>query len=161
MKKTILMVAAVFSIQLATAQTNTATPDNTMASSMQTPTLITNHFNVDYPNNNVTWYQDGSNYRGEFIDSKTNMGRVAIYDKNGVRIGTEEQLTTGAYPTTISDYYTKKYPNESGYEVWSTNDGLGNTTYYTNRNSETIWFDKSGKYKSKSKKKTYKTQEKK
>lgn len=158
MKKVILMAVAVFGIEAAIAQTNTATPDNT---GVQTPSLITNHFNVDYPNNTATWYMDGTNYRGEYIDSKTNMGRVAIYDKNGVRIGTEEQLSTGTYPATISDYYTKTYPNETDYQVWSSNDGLGNTTYYTNRKSETIWFDKTGKYKSKNKTKSYKTQTKK
>ncbi len=158
MKKTILMVATVFTIQFATAQTNTAIPDNT---GVQTPSLITNHFNVDYPNNNPTWRQDGSNYRAEYIDSKTNMGKAAIYDKNGVRIGTEEQLATGSYPITISDYYTKTYPNETDYQVWSTNDGLGNTTYYINRKSETLWFDKTGKYKNKSKTKTYQAKTKK
>ncbi|MBA3683297.1 MAG: hypothetical protein H0W73_19340 [Bacteroidetes bacterium] len=160
MKKVILMAVAVLSIKTASAQTNTATPDNTgvntqMNTGVQTPSLITNHFNVDYPNNTATWYQDGSNYRGEYMDSKTNTGRVAIYDKNGVRIGTEEQLSNGTYPSTISEYYTKKYPNETDYQVWSTNDGLGNTTYYTNRNSETYWFDKTGKYKNKTKKRTY------
>jgi hypothetical protein len=165
MKKIILMAVAVLGIKTATSQTNTATPDNIgvnneVNSGVQTPSLITNHFNVDYPNNTATWYQDGSNYRGEYIDSKTNVGRSVIYDKNGVRIGTEEQLSTGAYPSAISEYYTKKYPNEPDYQIWSSNDGLGNTMYYTNRNSETLWFDKTGKYKNKTKKKVYKAQNK-
>lgn len=159
MKKIILMAIAVFSIEMATAQTNTATPDNTMG--VQTPSLISNHFGIDYPNNNAIWYQDGSNYRAEYIDSKTNLGRSVTYNKNGVRIGTEEQLSSGSFPSGISDYYTKKYPNETDYQVWSSNDGLGNITYYTNRKSETLWFDKTGKYKTKTKKKTYKTPTKK
>lgn len=179
------MAVAVLCIKSATAQTNTATPGNTgsnmgntgntgtgidnttgnngalQTDGIQTPSLITNHFNVDYPNNTPTWHQDGSNYRAEYMDSKTNTGRVAIYDKNGVRIGTEEQLSSGSYPSTITEYYTKKYPNETDYRIWSSNDGLGNTTYYTNRKSETIWFDKTGKYKSKTKNKSYKPENKK
>lgn len=158
MKKIILIAVAVFSIEIATSQTNTAQADNT--NGVQTPVLISTHFNVDYPNNNATWYNDGTNYRAEYMDAKTNMGKAVTYDKNGVRIGTEEQWSSGTYPSTISEYYTKTYPNESDYQVWSTNDGLGNTTYYTNRKSETIWFDKNGKYKSKTKKKSYKAQSK-
>lgn len=160
MKKIILTAVALLGIEMAIAQTNTSVPDNSGMNTIQTPTLITSHFNIDYPNNTATWYQDGSNYRAEYMDSKTTMGRSVTYDKNGVRIGTEEQLSTGNFPSGISDYYTKKYPTESDYQVWSSNDGLGNTIYYTNRKSETIWFDKNGKYKSKTKKKSYKTQSK-
>ncbi|MEO6305938.1 MAG: hypothetical protein ABIP51_22520 [Bacteroidia bacterium] len=165
MKKLILITATFLSFTVVLAQKNTATPgtnngvnSNTQSDmgTIQTPSIITNHFDIDYPNNTAIWYKDGSNYRAEYSDSKSNIGRSATYDKNGVRIGTEEQLSSGNYPTEISDYYTKKYPNEE-YQVWSSKDGMGNTTYYTTHNNETLWYDKAGKFTSKTKKKSYST----
>ena len=155
MKKLILIAGTFLCINVTTAQTNTATPGTMYnGTEVQTPGVVTNHFNVDYPNtNNATWYKDGSDYRAEYTDGN-NMGRSVTYNKDGMRIGTEAQLSNSDYPSAIGDYYTKKYPNED-YQVWSSVDGAGNTTYYTNHKSETLWFDKSGKYTSKSKKKTY------
>ncbi len=153
--KKIFLIAGTLFLGTMVAQTNTATP-GTMYNGVevQTPAVITNHFNVDYPNTNATWYKDGVDYRAEYTDGN-NINKSVTYNKDGARIGTESQLSSGDYPSTISDYYTKKYPNED-YQVWSSVDGAGNTTYYTNHKSETLWFDKSGKYTSKSKKKTYK-----
>jgi len=148
MKKTIFSILAAFGINAMVAQTNTATPDYGNNAPLSTPNTITSKFNADYPNNNPTWTSDNGTYRAQYMDGTTNMGRSVIYDKDGTMMSREEQLSNTSYPMPIVDYYSKTYPNEK-YDVWSTTDKAGNTTYYTNRNDETIWFDKNGKYKSK------------
>lgn len=144
MKKLLLLASAIVLINNASAQTTTPTPNG----GIQTPNTITNRFSTDYPNMNATWTMDGKNYRAEYMDNSR--WHSVTYDANGKMTNREEQLTMGNYPSAIGDYYTKNYPNEK-YEVWSSTDGDGKTSYFTNRNSETLWFDNSGKYKNKSK----------
>lgn len=148
MKKIILSSCLLFALLGASAQ-------NTMpaSSNVQAPDAISTRFNNDYPNLQPTWTMDGSNYRADYSDGSVN--RSVIYDPQGKVMSREEQLNTNAYPTTIGDYYTKNYPSEK-YNVWSSTDANGEMTYYTKRNSETIWFDKSGKYKATTKTKTVK-----
>lgn len=142
MKKLFLFAAIAFSSFAVNAQTTTATPDN---SNMQTPGPVSTRFTTDHPNTQASWTMDGSNYRANYTDGSVHHG--ATYDAKGKLISTDEQLGAGAYPAEIGDYYTKTYPNET-YEVWSSTDAKGEKTFYTTRNSETVWFDKSGKYKS-------------
>jgi hypothetical protein len=164
MKKLILF-ACVAALNTAYAQTTTPTTGNSNGSTsnsgnsngntstsgnanVNTPTGVLNSYNRDYPNTNATWTMDGNNYRADY--SNNGMNQAAIYDRNGNRLSSERQLSQGSYPSAISDYYTSNYPNEQ-YNVWSSQDKAGNTTYYVKRNEEMVWFDKNGKYKNKTK----------
>jgi len=147
MKKTLLIAVAAFCFNVLTAQTNTnTTPNsNSMNNGVQVPNNVSNSFGTAYPNTTPTWTMDGTTYRANYMNGSSS--RSAIYDKNGTLLSREEQMMDGTYPSVITDYYKKNYPTEK-YQVWSSTDASGNKTYYTNRNSETIWFDKDGNYKS-------------
>lgn len=156
MKKLTFIAAFFLTVSTVISQTTTATPNNGVGTSNTpndpaTPNSITNRFNTDYPNTNPTWSREGSNYRADYWQGT--MGRSITYDMNGNMISRNEQLSSGSFPSGISDYYSKKHPNEQ-FDVWSSTDANGNLTYYTNRNSEVYWFDKSGKYTRSSKSKT-------
>lgn len=150
MKKIILSCSLFFALFSASAQSNTGMSPST---NVQTPSTVTTRFSNDYPGMDATWSMDGSNYRADYTDGAIN--RSVIYDQKGKMLSREEQMRSNTYPSSIGDYYTKNYPNEK-YDVWSSTDPDGTTTYYTKRNSETIWFDKSGKYKSTTKTKNVK-----
>ena len=150
MKKLILFAALLACATEFTAQTNTAMPAST---NVQAPASVSTRFNNDYPGMQPAWTMDGANYRADYLDGGIN--RSVIYDPKGKMLSKEEQLGNGTYPSTIGDYYTKKYPGEK-YQVWSSTNPNGERTYYTKRNSETVWFDKDGKYKTTMKTKTVK-----
>lgn len=140
------------------AQTNTTTPTGTTSPNppstaqnspqggITPPSTITNRFSTEYPNLTPTWQMDGTNYSAQYTDRTTNMGRIVVYDKNGNVIRTESEMGDDTYPQAIGDYYSKNYPSEKDYTIWSSDDGKGNTTYYSKRKSGTVWFDKNGKY---------------
>lgn len=135
MKKIIFAAVVLLALGGAQAQTNTS-------NNMQTPSSVTNQFGSDYPNSQATWSRDGNNYRADYMDGSSN--RSVTYDRNGKVMSRDEMVTRGNYPSGISDYYSSTYPNEN-YDVWSSTDANGQKSYYTKRNSETIWFDQSGK----------------
>ena len=147
MKKLIVCASFFFALNSLSSQTMPA------STNVQAPSGVSTRFSNDYPNMQPTWTMDGSNYRADYTDGSLN--RSVIYDPSGKMMSKEEMLGNGTYPSTIGDYYTKNYPNEK-YEVWSSTDPSGDMSYYTKRNSETVWFDKSGKYKKTTKTKTVK-----
>ncbi|HOZ87165.1 MAG TPA: hypothetical protein PL029_05355 [Bacteroidia bacterium] len=130
------------------AQTNTATPQvsSNVPNDPQTPNTITNRFNADYPNSHPTWDRSGANYRAKY-----NMGtlkRTIVYDVNGRVVSREEELTSDAFPLPVVEYYNRKFPGEQA-TVFLKTDLDGNKIYYAEHGADTYWFDKSGKYKKK------------
>lgn len=145
--KKILLLAFAASLNMALAQTNTATPSG---SDLQTPSSVNSRYSTDYPNTTPAWSMDGSDYRADYNDGTNHS---VVYDKSGNRLSTDNEMREGAYPAGINDYYKTNYPSET-YTVWSSQDKSGETSYYVKRKTEKVWFDKNGKYKSKTKIKT-------
>jgi hypothetical protein len=115
------------------------------------PAVVTNRFTIDNPNVIANWtLDDKKNYRATYTDKLTGKGKVTIYNAEGKPIGYESEIGKGDYPSGIYDYCVTNYPNEKC-KIWSTEDTLGNKTYYTTRTTETVWFDKDGKLKLKEK----------
>lgn len=144
MKKSIFAIAAVFTINFAIAQSNTSIPDYGNNAPLATPNTLTSKFNSDFPNNNPTWTMDDGNYRAQYKDANTNSDRYITYDTDGNVIVQGDRVATP--PAAINEYYTKTYPSVTTYEVWSSTDKAGTTTYYTKNSTETLYFDKDGKY---------------
>lgn len=158
------MVLSAFSFSVAVAQntspatnaprgTNnpnqpTQSQSGTTPQNNDVPGTISQRFSTDYPNINSNWSRVGSNYRAEYADTASSLGRAIIYDANGNPVGTESQLGRGEYPATVNDYYSKTYPNEE-FNVWSSQDNTGKPAYYVTRESDVIWFDDKGNYKNK------------
>ncbi len=129
------------------AQTNNTLPTSVQVTPLgvETPAIVTNRFNIDHSNNDVIWQKEGDNYTATYTDPSTNNKCKMVYDEDGNMISKDKQTDNTVYPKTIGTYYTKHYPNEN-YTVWISEDKNGTKTYYTTRNSSTLWFDKNGKY---------------
>ena len=151
-----LTILAVFSLGSLVAQNNppatnpptgsrSTSPQSTTQQNTQIPGVVSKRFSTDYPNMNSTWSTSGTNYRAEYMDSNSKMGRAILYDKSGNPIGMEQELGKGEYPASINDYYTVSYPNEQ-YRVWTSNGTDGKRNYFVTRKSEVIWFDDKGTY---------------
>ncbi len=111
----------------------------------QVPAVAVQNFTSQNPNATPAWRMDGQNYRASYVDPQSKLGRIVVYDKNGNVVRTENEVDNAHYPSSIGDYYSEKYPGET-YQVWLTDEQDGaKALYYTNRNAETIWFDKNGK----------------
>lgn len=115
--------------------------------SIDPPQAVITKFGTDFPGMNAQWEMHGNNYTAQYTDSKTNMGRRVVYDRNGNVLSTDAQLDKSMHPSSITDYYKKNYPNDN-YDIWSSEDGNGNVTYYSKRGDNVLLFDKHGKYRS-------------
>lgn len=133
-----LLIACFASIALS-AQNPTTSPT-------QVPDNVSSKFSTQYPTATPTWKLDGNNYSAWYTDPQTKMQSMVVYDKDGNLVRRENELDAMNYPSTINDYYTKTYPTEKDYKVWSSEDATGNRTYYTKRKGQMIWFDKDGNY---------------
>ncbi len=162
MKKSILMILAVFGFGTLVAQNTppaTSTPTNsrqtttqqtttkttTTQQNPQVPADVSKRFGTEYPDMRSTWSMSGANYRAEYMDTQTRMGRAIVYDKMGNPVGKESEVATGQFPVTITEYYNTSFPNET-YKVWSSEEQTGNRNYFVTRKSEIIWFDDKGNY---------------
>lgn len=147
MKKIAILLLA-FGINVSVAQVNSNMGSKSMPQNpnVNVPNNISTQFNKAYPNVTPSWYMDGSHYSAYYHDTKSNMGRSVVYDNSGKVIRTDNEMSSGSYPSGITNYYTKNYPNMN-YNVWSSKDSKGNTTYYTTSDDgKKLWFDKNGTY---------------
>lgn len=133
--------------------TSTVTPggDNkpqaapTDRTSVAPPENIRTKFESDFPGKTeVRWKVEKNNFKVMYTDPETKLGHVIVYDKDGKVMRKENEVDKLTYPSSINDYYSKKYPKES-FEVWQTEIVPGETRYFIKRKNKTLWFDQSGK----------------
>lgn len=125
-----------------------AQPNNThpVSNELKPPAAVMRSFTLTYPNAGALWtVNDDNTYSAEYIDEKTNMGSVIIYDQQGNLAAVESELHNDAYPVAIALYYIKNYPKEK-FTIWSHYDTNDNKTYFAKRDQEVIWFNRDGKY---------------
>lgn len=146
--KTYFIVASLslFSLMM-NSQTNNILPTGVQVTpeGIETPVIVTNKFNIDYPNNDVQWQMDGDNYAVHYTDAVTNIRCIVVYDSDGNLLHKDREIDNTRYPNTIGDYYRKNYPDEN-YTVWVSEDNKGNSSYYVYHKSTVNWFDKKGRY---------------
>src|SRR5688500_20058555 len=153
MKKSLLLLCAAFSMSAVVAQNtnpptspSTTQPQNSKTQSStwqntpaqqntQVPGTINQRFTTDYPNIKPNWSTSGTNYRAEYMDTETRLGRAVLYDQNGNPVGKELELNRTEYPKTITEYYSSNYPNEE-FRIWSAEDMTGKRNYFVTRKSE-------------------------
>lgn len=138
MKKAFILLVAIFGINMATAQTQETSP-------AQVPGNISEKFMKEHPAVSPSWKTEGKNYKAFYTDPKTHMGQLVVFDDKGNVLRQESELDKLAYPASINDYHAKNYPNEE-YKLWSVQDKTGVNTFYSERNSQVLWFDKNGNY---------------
>jgi len=142
--KTLLFILLSFS-NLLFPQSGDITTATTSSSSVP-PKIVMTAFTGSNPNVKPAWtFSDDNTYSAAFTDEATNMGRIIIYDSRGNLIAVENELHNSAYPAAIATYFIKTYPKEK-YKVWSFYDTNDRKTYFINREQETVWFDRDGKF---------------
>lgn len=105
-------------------------------------------FLKENPDADATWKKEDTNYRAQYID-RLNLAHIRVYDKAGNMVYRDDVMEN--YPAPAHNFLTTKYPGE-GFSLWSRIDNKGTLSYYTYRNSDTLWFDKDGKFVSPKKK---------
>jgi hypothetical protein len=104
------------------------------------PEEVKTAFKKENPDAEATWKATDTSYRAQFID-QLNLAHIRVFDKRGKMIYRDDVMDS--YPEAIHAHLTKNYPGE-GFTLWSRIDAVGNLTYYTYRNSDTLWFNKDG-----------------
>lgn len=111
----------------------------------EAPAVVIEKFNASNPTVTESWKKEGDNYSATYIDPKTNMAHVILFDSYGNVLHANEQLADKAYPKAIGEFYKNNFPDEK-YEIWLRKDKKGHKElYYSVRNSDTLRFDKNGR----------------
>jgi hypothetical protein len=141
--KTLLLVSVLLLAMQLPAQKHKGTKH-----ALKIPEEVKSSFIKENPDAEASWKKEDTNFRAQFID-RVNLAHVRVYDAKGNMVYRDDVMES--YPEPIHAFLTKTYPGE-GFTLWSRIDGLGTLTYYTYRNSETLWFDKDGQFVSPKKK---------
>lgn len=145
MKRIFFLSAFIWMMSALSAQTSNSNDAAQNLDPKLVPAVAVQNFNAQFPSVTPAWHLDGKDYRASYIDPQSKLGRIIVYDKDGQVVRSENEVDNTGYPSAIGDFYSDNYPGET-YQVWSTDDKTGaRTLYYSNRNEETLWFDKDGK----------------
>ncbi|MES2679764.1 MAG: hypothetical protein V4635_07770 [Bacteroidota bacterium] len=144
MKKLIILSMMIFGSGFLSAQIKKAVKKAPKVPADTTAPAV----NTEDPMNEASWKRSKKNARAEFTDSTLKKDRTVTYDATGNMVisdNSDDTQNNNAYPPSIAEYYTQKYPNESYKVLWG-KDKSGNKIYYINRKSEVFWFDQDGKF---------------
>jgi hypothetical protein len=114
----------------------------------QAPERVQTTFKTKYPDaQGTTWITVGGNYQATYMD-KNGVHNVVVFNNDGSIVRTESEMNMKEYPTTVTTYYEKNYPDEKNYHVWVVTDADGNKTYYIPSEHKGVryYFDKTGNY---------------
>src|SRR3954471_2149892 len=145
MRKILFLFCVMALVQLDAQVPANAAEKKALPESITPPDNILEKFNKEYPGITASWRMDGQNFKAEFVDPNTLKGNSIVYDKAGNVVRRENEMENASYPESINQYYIKHFPGEK-FKTWSSQDDKGERSYYIKRNSETVWFDKEGKY---------------
>ncbi len=144
MKSRILLLSFVLCFNVLFSQKSTEPTSNPSLDPSLVPPAALNAFTSQNPGAAATWRKDGDNFRVNYIDQESKLGRAIIYDKNGEVLRREDEVDKMTYPGAIGDYYQKHHPGET-YQVWKSEEQAnGKPVYFSSRNEETLWFDRDG-----------------
>lgn len=146
MKMYILFVC-VLAFHIVGAQQNAVLPTGVQVNpeSIEVPDIVRNKFRSEHPNIKPAWQMIGDYYIAEYTDETTEKQKLIAYDEDSNVMRRDVEVDDGYYPKAIKDYFSKHYPKED-YTVWFSEDRGGNKIYYVNLKSNTIWFDKDGRF---------------
>ncbi len=111
------------------------------------PEIIKINFDKTYPNNIAAWSIEKKRYMAEFKDT-LHIGHIIAYNQYGSVLSVQDEMSPGAFPVPIDKYLVEHYPNQQ-FTIWSVVNADGTNLYYFTRESETVWFDPTGKFRNK------------
>jgi hypothetical protein len=157
MKNTIFTLVLLFGIQVAKAQLSSAETKSTSLRDLpnghrtdegaKVPEIVKLNFDKGYPNNITAWTIEKKRYMAEFKDS-LHIGHIIAYNQYGSVLSVQDEMSPGAFPVPIDKYLVEHYPNQQ-FTIWSVVNADGTSLYYFTRESETVRFDPTGKFRNK------------
>jgi len=136
MKKTVVLMAAMFVTTIACAQ---------KVKESEVPATIKSAFQKQHPNaKEVKWEKENGNYEAEFEIGETETS--VLYDATGNLLETEVEIAVADLPKQASEYIQAHYKDQKIKEAAKITDAKGNVSYEAEIKGMDLIFDNTGKF---------------
>lgn len=109
-----------------------------------TPPTLLDYFARKHPGVTPYWGTEKRHYVVRYIDPETELGHVIHYDRHGVVLRREDEISPEDSPRSLRAFFEKNYPGES-LRIWAYNEGTV-MKYFIRHHSRVLWFDQDGNY---------------
>ena len=136
MKKSVILLAAMFSLTFANAQ---------KVSDKEVPTVVKNTLQKSYPNaKEIKWEKEKANYEAEFEVNETDYS--LLIDVSGNILETEVEIKIDELPAKAKEYVSKNYAGQKIKETAKITDSKGVVTYEAEIKGKDLIFDSNGNF---------------
>ena len=136
MKKSAILLAAMFAISFANAQ---------KVSDKEVPTAVKTTLQKNYPNaKELKWEKENGNYEAEFEVDETDYS--LLIDVSGNILETEIEIKVDALPANAKAYISKNYALQKIKEATKITDNKGVVTYESEIKGKDLIFDSNGNF---------------
>lgn len=136
MKKTVILLGAMFAITFANAQ---------KISDKEVPTAVKTTLQKSYPNaKEIKWEKEKANYEAEFEVNETDYS--LLIDISGNIIETEIEIKFDELPANAKAYISKNYAGQKIKETAKITDSKGVVTYEAEIKGKDLIFDSNGNF---------------
>lgn len=136
MKKSVILLAAMFSLTFANAQ---------KVSDKEVPTAVKNTLQKSYPNaKEIKWEKEKANYEAGFENKETEYS--VLIDVLGNILETEIEIKVNALPAMAKEYVSKNYAGQKIKEATKITDNKGVVTYEAEIKGKDLIFDSNGNF---------------
>lgn len=136
MKKSVILLAAMFSLTFANAQ---------KVSYKEVPTVVKSALQKSYPNaKEIKWEKEKDNYEAEFEVNETDYS--ILIDASGNIIETEIEIEIDELPANAKAYISKNYAGQKIKEAAKITDSKGVVTYEAEIKGKDLIFDSNGNF---------------
>lgn len=136
MKKSAILLAAMFAVTFANAQ---------KVSDKEVPTAVKTTLQKNYPNaKELKWEKENGNYEAEFEVDETDYS--LLIDVSGNILETEIEIKVDALPANAKAYISKNYAGQKIKEATKITDNKGVVTYEAEIKGKDLLFDSNGNF---------------
>lgn len=136
MKKSAILLAAMFAATFANAQKN---------SDKDVPAIVKATLQKNYPDaKEIKWEKEKGNYEAEFEVEETDYS--LLIDASGNVLETEVEIKSDALPVKAKEYVSKNYPGQKIKEAAKITDSRGLVTYEAAVKGKDLIFDSNGNF---------------
>jgi hypothetical protein len=108
------------------------------------PANAKSNFEKEFLDVNAKWDKEDSNFEANFKQNQKTMS--VIYDANGNRLETEQEINVAALPQIIKDYVSKNYKGENIKEAAIITKPNGEENYEAEVKGNDLLFTKDGQF---------------
>ncbi len=108
------------------------------------PANAKSNFEKDFPGVNAKWDKEDSNFEASFKQNNNTMS--ALYDANGNKLETEQDIDASALPQNIKDYVSQSYKGEKIKEATIITKANGEINYEAEVKEKDLLFTKEGQF---------------